>query len=41
MENKQSIFEVKNVDVEFVWYPVWSPEKMSDQAKKYFGYDER
>ena len=33
--------EVKNVDVEFVWYPVWSPEKMSDQAKKYFGYDER
>jgi metal-sulfur cluster biosynthetic enzyme len=33
--------EVKNVDVEFVWYPVWSPEKMSDQAKKYFGYDEK
>ncbi len=28
--------EVKNVDVEFVWYPVWSPEKMSDQSKKYF-----
>ena len=33
--------EVKNVDVEFVWYPVWSPEKMSDQAKKHFGYDEK
>ena len=28
--------EVKNVDVEFVWYPVWTPERMSDAAKKYF-----
>lgn len=28
--------EVKNVDVEFVWYPVWTPERMSDVAKKYF-----
>lgn len=28
--------EVKNVDVEFVWYPVWTPERMSDAAKEYF-----
>lgn len=23
------------MDVEFVWYPVWSPDRMSDAAKKY------
>ena len=33
----EQVEEVKNVDVEFVWYPVWSPNKMSDAAKKYFG----
>jgi metal-sulfur cluster biosynthetic enzyme len=32
----EQVEEVKNVDVEFVWYPVWSPNKMSDAAKKYF-----
>ena len=29
----EQVEEVKNVDVEFVWYPVWSPNKMSDAAK--------
>ena len=29
--------EVNNVDVEFVWYPVWSPDKMSTVAKKQLG----
>lgn len=33
----KQVAEVKNVDVEFVWYPVWSPSKMSPAAKKYFG----
>lgn len=32
----KKVDEVKNVDVEFVWYPVWSPDRMSDAAKKYF-----
>lgn len=36
-EEVEQVQEVKNVDVEFVWYPVWSPNKMSDAAKKYFG----
>lgn len=31
--------EVNNVDVEFVWYPVWTPQKMSEAAKKYFNID--
>lgn len=35
----EQVEEVKNVDVEFVWYPVWSPNKMSDAAKKYFGIE--
>ena len=35
----EQVEEVKNVDVEFVWYPVWSPNKMSDAAKKYFSIE--
>ena len=35
----EQVEEVKNVDVEFVWYPVWSPNKMSNAAKKYFGIE--
>ncbi len=35
----EQVEEVKNVDVEFVWYPVWSPDRMSDAAKKYFGIE--
>ncbi len=35
----EQVEEVKNVDVEFVWYPVWSPNKMSDAAKKCFGIE--
>ena len=35
----EQVEEVKNVDVEFVWYPVWSLNKMSDAAKKYFGIE--
>ena len=35
----EQVEEVKNVDVEFVLYPVWSPNKMSDAAKKYFGIE--
>ena len=26
--------EVKNIDVEVVWTPAWSPERMSEEAKK-------
>lgn len=37
----KQVEEVKNVDVEFVWYPVWSPDRMSDAAKKYFGYEKK
>ena len=37
-EAVKKVDEVKNVEVEFVWYPVWSPDRMSDAAKKYFGY---
>lgn len=37
-EAVKKVEEVKNVDVEFVWYPVWTPDKMSDKAKEYFGY---
>lgn len=40
-EAVKKVDEVKNVDVEFVWYPVWSPDRMSDAAKKYFGYDKK
>ncbi|TSO25376.1 metal-sulfur cluster assembly factor [Lactobacillus sp. LL6] len=36
-EEVSKVSEVKNVDVEFVWYPVWSPNKMSDIAKKQLG----
>lgn len=30
--------EVKSVQVEVVWTPTWSPEKMSDAAKEQLGY---
>lgn len=33
----KKVDEVKNVDVEFVWYPVWTPNKMSDAAKNALG----
>lgn len=33
----KKVDEVKNVDVEFVWYPVWTPNKMSDIAKRALG----
>ena len=33
----KQVEEVKNVDVEFVWYPVWTPDKMSDAAKAALG----
>ena len=29
---------IKEVEVDVVWEPRWSPEKMSDQAKKQLGY---
>ncbi|RVU70519.1 MULTISPECIES: metal-sulfur cluster assembly factor [Lactobacillus] len=25
--------EIKNVDVEYVWYPVWTPDKISEAGK--------
>lgn len=34
----KQVEEVKNVDVEFVWYPVWSPDKMTAAAKVALGY---
>ncbi|MCH4004256.1 metal-sulfur cluster assembly factor [Lactobacillus crispatus] len=33
----KQVNEVKNVDVEFVWYPVWTPSKMTIEAKKALG----
>lgn len=32
---------VKNTQVEVVWDPPWSPEKMSEEAKKQLGYSEQ
>ncbi|MFB6466059.1 metal-sulfur cluster assembly factor [Cytobacillus sp. Hz8] len=29
-----NVEEIKNVDVDIVWEPAWSPEKMSDEAKR-------
>jgi metal-sulfur cluster biosynthetic enzyme len=31
------IEEIKDVDVNMVWQPAWSPDKMSDDAKRMLG----
>jgi len=36
-EKIQSLAGVKKVDVEIVWKPQWSPEKMSKEARKNLG----
>jgi metal-sulfur cluster biosynthetic enzyme len=36
-EKVQSISGVKNVDVEIVWKPQWSPKRMSKEARKNLG----
>ena len=33
-----SIKDVKEADVEIVWEPPWSPEKMSEDAKRQLGW---
>ncbi|GBF11173.1 metal-sulfur cluster assembly factor [Tepidibacillus sp. HK-1] len=33
----RSIEGVNNVDVNLVWQPAWSPDKMTDEAKKKLG----
>lgn len=30
--------EAKNVDVEFVWEPKWTPDMMTEEAKKNLGF---
>ncbi len=30
--------DVKEANVDIVWEPVWSPEKMSDDAKRQLGW---
>jgi len=34
----EKVPEVKSVTVELVWDPPWSPERMSDFAKRQFGF---
>jgi len=33
----QEMKETRNVDVNMVWQPAWSPDKMSDEAKRMLG----
>lgn len=33
----QGIEGVRSVDVDIVWQPAWSPDKMSDEAKRMLG----
>jgi metal-sulfur cluster biosynthetic enzyme len=33
----QAMAETRNVDVNIVWQPAWSPDKMSDEAKRMLG----
>jgi metal-sulfur cluster biosynthetic enzyme len=30
--------ELKDIEVEFVWEPPWTPEKMSEEARNFFGW---
>jgi metal-sulfur cluster biosynthetic enzyme len=30
--------ELKEVEVELVWEPPWTPEKMSEEARNFFGW---
>jgi metal-sulfur cluster biosynthetic enzyme len=30
--------ELEEVEVEFVWEPPWTPEKMSEEARNFFGW---
>ncbi len=36
-EKVKALPGVREVEVELVWEPPWSPEKMSEEAKKRFG----
>ncbi len=36
----KSMKGVKNVEVELVWEPRWTPDRLSDKAKKLLGYKE-
>lgn len=29
---------VREVTVQVVWYPAWTPDRMSEEAKRWFGY---
>lgn len=37
---KTTIPEVKSVDVRFVWEPPWSPQKISEEARRQLGWQE-
>ncbi len=40
VENKvQALPEVKSVNVEVVWEPQWTPERMSEVAKLQLGWE--
>jgi metal-sulfur cluster biosynthetic enzyme len=30
--------QVGEVDIELVWEPMWTPEKMSEEARNFFGW---
>jgi FeS assembly SUF system protein len=34
----ESLEDIQEADVEIVWDPPWTPEKMSETAKKQFGW---
>jgi len=36
---KEKIREVKDVQVEIVWDPPWTPERMSPKARKLLGFE--
>ena len=36
----RAVDDVRDVDVELVWQPLWHPTMMSDYAKDELGYDE-
>jgi metal-sulfur cluster biosynthetic enzyme len=36
----RALTDIRDVDVDLVWSPLWHPRMMSDDAKEELGYDE-
>jgi metal-sulfur cluster biosynthetic enzyme len=36
----RALSDIRDVDVDLVWSPLWHPRMMSDDAKEELGYDE-